>query len=432
MSLQKKMSFSLIISILGVLVVTIVITHITLNSIHQANLKFIFKNSDLKTIWYGLFMNSTKADCTTPHNLFQNKSPGETTSFLSQEFIPDENITCTQTTFVQCEEPKRFKPITNKTFNVALLRRPYWMDAAEFFNFSNCVYSGCNFQDDHIDESTHMVVIQLQHMRDNFTVLRRWPHQLYVATSWEPPSHLRAQFVEDRNSFWNSQFNLTATYRTDSDLFIPYGMLQFKPVPLNKRPDYYSIAQKKSKWVAWFVSSCRSPSKREIYVQQMQKIIPVDIYGRCGAPCQDPKPMCYTSNLLQYRYYLSFENNFCKDYVTEKLFKLFWGGMHVVPVVRGGFDYDTQLPDLTYINAGSFPNATELALFLQKLGQDTSTYAKYLERIDMYRILDGSWPTSIGCKVCKYLHTRKLQSQIDDLKKWISDDVCHAPKDIDQ
>ncbi|KAI8779754.1 alpha-(1,3)-fucosyltransferase C, partial [Biomphalaria glabrata] len=270
MSLQKKMSFSLIISILGVLVVTIVITHITLNSIHQANLKFILKNSDLKTISYGLFMNSTKADCTTPHNLFQNKSPGETTSFLSQEFIPDENITCTQTTFVQCEEPERFKPITNKTFNVALLRRPYWMDAAEFFNFSNCVYSGCNFQDDHIDESTHMVVIQLQHMRDNFTVLRRWPHQLYVATSWEPPSHLRAQFVEDRNSFWNSQFNLTATYRTDSDLFIPYGMLQFKPVPLNKRPDYYSIAQKKSKWVAWFVSSCRSPSKREIYVQQMQ------------------------------------------------------------------------------------------------------------------------------------------------------------------
>jgi hypothetical protein len=38
----------------------------------------------------------------------------------------------------------------------------------------------------------------------------------------------------------------------------------------------------KTKDAVWIVSNCNTPSKREKYVKEMQKIINVDIFGRCG------------------------------------------------------------------------------------------------------------------------------------------------------
>ncbi|KAK6964100.1 alpha-(1 3)-fucosyltransferase C, partial [Biomphalaria glabrata] len=42
-----------------------------------------------------------------------------------------------------------------------------------------------------------------------------------------------------RTSYWNSVFNLTATYRVDANIFVPYGEIQFKPIPVEKSPNYY-------------------------------------------------------------------------------------------------------------------------------------------------------------------------------------------------
>ena len=39
---------------------------------------------------------------------------------------------------------------------------------------------------------------------------------------------------------------------------------------------------KKSKLAFWLVSACNTDSKRMEYVQELQKFIPVDIYGKCG------------------------------------------------------------------------------------------------------------------------------------------------------
>jgi hypothetical protein len=41
----------------------------------------------------------------------------------------------------------------------------------------------------------------------------------------------------------------------------------------------------KTKDAVWVVSNCNTPSKREKYVKEMQNIINVDIFGRCGKPC---------------------------------------------------------------------------------------------------------------------------------------------------
>jgi alpha-1,3-fucosyltransferase len=49
-----------------------------------------------------------------------------------------------------------------------------------------------------------------------------------------------------------------------------------------------------------------------------------------------------------YKFYLSFENSVCRDYISEK----FWKALNnnIVPVVLGGADYSRVAPPKSYIN----------------------------------------------------------------------------------
>ena len=50
-----------------------------------------------------------------------------------------------------------------------------------------------------------------------------------------------------------------------------------------------------------------------------------------------------------YRFYLSFENAICRDYVTEKIFNAL--RLNTIPVVLGGADYSALLPPHSFIDA---------------------------------------------------------------------------------
>ena len=54
--------------------------------------------------------------------------------------------------------------------------------------------------------------------------------------------------------------------------------------------------------------------------KNLQKYIDVDIYGGCGPLKCSLQPWECLEMLDDYRFYFSFENSLCKDYVTEKLF----------------------------------------------------------------------------------------------------------------
>lgn len=65
---------------------------------------------------------------------------------------------------------------------------------------------------------------------------------------------------------------------------------------------------------------------REFYVQELRQHLQVDVFGlcgdlRCGKTHKDVE--CF-SRLLQptYKFYLSFENNMCQDYITEKVYNM--------------------------------------------------------------------------------------------------------------
>ena len=82
--------------------------------------------------------------------------------------------------------------------------------------------------------------------------------------------------------------------------------------------------QNKKGFAFWAVSHCETPSRREAYVKELRKYIPIDIYGKCGDyfedsekdPCNNTE--CWNQLFNSYKFYISFENGLCDDYITEK------------------------------------------------------------------------------------------------------------------
>lgn len=160
------------------------------------------------------------------------------------------------------------------------------------------------------------------------------------------------------NGTFDGFFNWTSTYRLDSDIIFPYimvrnsnreiigpkkGMIWPENFP-EISEEYSEKLANKSKAVAWFVSHCSTRSGRENMTKRLQKALAiynhtVDVYGKCG-PLDCPRDKKNTCDRLlerEYFFYLSLENTFAEDYVTEKLLTALQHD--VVPIIYGGADY---------------------------------------------------------------------------------------------
>lgn len=125
------------------------------------------------------------------------------------------------------------------------------------------------------------------------------------------------------------------TYRTDSDVYFPYGGL----VPRVKKEvvDYDKYWNSKPKSAVWLVSNDNVGNKRKELVEKMiANGLKVELFGKLydeppGCP-RWAKNECDLKLYRPYKFTIAFENNNCKDYVTEK----FWRKMArfgVVPIV---------------------------------------------------------------------------------------------------
>lgn len=64
----------------------------------------------------------------------------------------------------------------------------------------------------------------------------------------------------------------------------------------------------------------RAQNNRLEFAKELGKFIAVDIYGSCGTmQCPRTDPECFNMLERDYKFYLSFENSNCRDYITEKL-----------------------------------------------------------------------------------------------------------------
>ena len=181
-----------------------------------------------------------------------------------------------------------------------------------------CSINQCYLTDDFNFASTADAVLLENNLE--FPSFSRPLNQIWIFYSLESPintQHLGIQRFE-------KHINITATYRSDSDIVTPYGKwIPYSNASLHsiKSPDE-NYAAGKTKKIAWFVSSCDTTNNRYQYALELGRYIELDIYGPCGKlRCpRNESDKCFSLLKQDYKFYLAFENSNCKDYITEKFY----------------------------------------------------------------------------------------------------------------
>ena len=174
------------------------------------------------------------------------------------------------------------------------------------------------------------------------------------------------------------------------------------------------------------MSKCNVPSKRLDYIRELKQAdIDVDVYGKCGKPCPAKSSVpedCYKELSKNYKFFLSFENSYCKDYTTEKVFgalKQPW-----IPVVRGGDNYSLILPERSVVDA-SYHSPEQLARILRQIASNETIYRSYFEwkktyTSELYNYCPTCPATPAGwvCDACQKLRNITARKTYHDIYDW--------------
>lgn len=267
----------------------------------------------------------------------------------------------------------------------------------------------------------------------------RTPAQIYGLIVIEPP-----HIVGDLSQL-DFKMNWTVSYRTDADVQYGYGYVRdsvtFEDMslgiwrvpnnsqisPFVNNSDLPQIVSNKTKMVAWFVSNCNTvQSQRMELAISISKYIPVDIYGKCGTlTCKNGDKHCMDMLDEDYLFYLSFENALCRDYITEKAFRIL--DRKIIPVIFSGADVTKLLPPHSYINVEDYGTVKELTDYLMYLARNPNEYLKYFWWKEFYSIGQLHY----ACDLCKKLNQWNRGVEIKayrSLEDWYRHDKCRSPK----
>jgi hypothetical protein len=198
------------------------------------------------------------------------------------------------------------------------------------------------------------------------------PGQKWVA--WSAESDVYYPHLRDRK--FMSRFDLTMTYRLDSDVPVlyvdPWICGQLRRLPVLKTETAPAVV---------FSSNTRERSGRSQYLTELMKHMRVDCYGKWNPNRvldNDLGRETKLDTIARYKFNLAFENSLSKDYVSEKFFDPLIAGS--VPVYQGTATIETFAPgDRCYLNVDDFRNPRELADYLITLDREPLRYEALLK-----------------------------------------------------
>ena len=126
-----------------------------------------------------------------------------------------------------------------------------------------------------------------------------------------------------------------------------------------------------------------------------------------------------------FKFYLSFENSRCKDYITEKLFSNAFQN-NLIPIVAGApkIDYLKMVPEDSFIHVDDFSSVKKLADFINKIESSENDYQSYFswrmrKNSDLFLSDTSSVMKNYGwCKLCRDLKNKKQVNENLNLQKW--------------
>eukprot|EP00112_Aurelia_sp_Birch-Aquarium-sp1_P006619 Seg1727.1 transcript_id=Seg1727.1/GoldUCD/mRNA.D3Y31 product="Glycoprotein 3-alpha-L-fucosyltransferase A" protein_id=Seg1727.1/GoldUCD/D3Y31 len=315
------------------------------------------------------------------------------------------------------------------------MREWYHLPAKDAANFaSRCKFSNCEVSYDNSRlKDSDAVIFHARDMPDpNFLrKIHRPDTQRWVYFISENPVN-----TPDRAAL-NGLFNWTMTYKKESDIWIPYKRSE-ELLATDAKPKIIDVAAQKNKvpnrkLAFWIVSHCGR--YRDQLVHKLQDYISVDVAGGCAGRFKNPSHDCNkqgrdacVKQTKNYKFYLSLENTFCDQYVTEK----YWYNAlehDIVPIVMGGGPYNdpkVAIPG-SFINAADFPSVKALADHLKYLDKNDTAYNEYFQWKQKYKLhVDLGWPYPgiFTCDICEKLHVDDTYKVYDRLSDFWSVNDC--------
>ncbi|OCT66947.1 alpha-(1,3)-fucosyltransferase 7 [Xenopus laevis] len=253
---------------------------------------------------------------------------------------------------------------------------------------------------------SHVVVFHHKEMGEKgfqFPAKDRPLGQKWVWASLESPSHMH------RNMELNNIFNWTLSYRSDSDIFVPYGMMVPQPAKVSNFPN-------KTRVVSWVVSNYRRSQERANFYANLSHYLKVDVYGTANR--KPLCPSCLLPTISRYQFYLALENSVHPDYITEKLWhNSFQSG--AIPIVLGPprENYEKFIPADSFIHISDFPSPKHLAHFLLSMSKERyRRFFQWRERLSVKTYKD--WRERF-CWICG-AHPSLAQHKVYmDLHSWV-------------
>ncbi|XP_040046926.2 alpha-(1,3)-fucosyltransferase 4 [Gasterosteus aculeatus] len=246
--------------------------------------------------------------------------------------------------------------------------------------------------------------------------------QKWIWMNYESPTHTpRLWQFED-------VFNLTLSYRADSDIFLPYGYLVPRKGGTDVVPNRFAQplrAASRSRLVrprllAWVISNWSESHARVSFYHQLRRYVQVDVFGRSGQPVPGDGVGGSVVRLVgRYQFYLALENSQHTDYITEKLWNAVRAG--AVPVVLGPSrqNYERFLPPEAFIHVDDFASVRGLARYLLMLRREPARLRKHLDWREAYSVYQPSFWSDHYCAACRAVRrTRGRTDVVKDLTRW--------------
>ena len=305
----------------------------------------------------------------------------------------------------------------------------YGSGTIEPFVTNRCPVSNCRVTSDRsLLKQSDFILFHMRSRIDEFPNLRyswqRWVYLVYESPQHCPMCHR-----------FNGQFNLSATYKSDSDftsIYLTDVGVEWKPNPqFNSTKNYL---KDKNKFSYILVSSCNAPSKRLDYIEELKSFVQIDIYGKCSKEptnrC-DNKEICNQESLSRkYKFYFAFENSVCNDYVTEKFLNTLYNH-DIVPVVLGGVGHEKYAPKSAFINALDYETPEQLAKYLLYLNSNETAYNAFFSWKRWIVPYPNNPFQGYLCEMCIQLNLESYlgikNTQLDDHQKYMGlESNCRA------
>jgi len=177
----------------------------------------------------------------------------------------------------------------------------------------------------------------------------------------------------------NAGYDLTMTYRLDSDIPIPYA---YNPAAIFQPLDMK--LKSTERMAAAFISNCGGSSNRLEIVEALQRYLRVDSFGGCAHNKDIPRDADghmrnKVTVLKTYLFTLVFENSKEDYYVTEKYYDALEAG--TIPVFLGTdkfVDWFT-VTDQFYIRIDSLDDVKAAADKMLEISKDLTAYEKMFD-----------------------------------------------------